>query len=185
MDQGCSPRAPSCYACNRRHGLGESRGAGASAAPLPARHRGVHPRTNGTLVSPGPSSRCRGDQDARSPGASGGEGAGDADRGGAATPRGARGAPHIRGSSGSSGGRGAAASSPRGAPGGRPGRWGWSGAPRGGGEGRAAAALICKQKERRDPNKSGRAGDIPALRTAPRTAPHRAAPLTWRTSLAT
>lgn len=72
-----------------------------------------------------------------------------------------------------------------GAPGGRPGRWGWSGAPRGGGEGRAAAALICKQKERRDPNKSGRAGDIPALRTAPRTAPHRAAPLTWRTSLAT
>lgn len=49
---------------------------------------------------------------------------------------------------------------------------GGSGAPRGGGEGRAAIALICKQKERRDPNKSGRAGGTPAAahRTAHRSA---------------
>lgn len=53
--------------------------------------------------------------------------------------------------------------------------------PRGNGEGPAAAALICKQKERHDPNKSGRAGGTRApLRTAwfrdPRSPAPRPAP---------
>lgn len=57
----------------------------------------------------------------------------------------------------------------------------------GGLEGRPSAALICKQKERRDPNKRGRSGGTPrtARRPAPLPAPLPAAPLTWRTSLAT
>lgn len=109
----------------------------------------------------------------------------------------ARRAPHIPGELRfQQSGLGARSAGPA-RPGGRGGSGrGWtepggSGAVSGGGEGPAATALICKQKERHDPNKSGRAGGTRAphrapLRTAwfrdprspaPLRAPHRPAHL--------
>lgn len=158
---------------------GRERGGRSSPPPpLPAQHRGVHPRTNGPLA---PSAGPRGDRGIPAPGPvpprvpAGRAGGG---RSGRRRPR-RRGASEpraSRGSSGCSGGRGAGARPPGGR-GCRGGEGGGSGAPRGGGEGRAAAALICKQKERRDPNKSGRAGGRHPRPAPPRPAPRRPAHL--------
>lgn len=159
---------------------GESRG---RTPPRPLRHRGLPPGP------PGPGT----DRGMPVPGAgTAGGRAGERGRGreigkGRPRRRGARRAPRIPGELRfQQSGRGAAtAGGVRRLRGGRtsPGRG--SGAPRGGGEGPAAAALICKQKERHDPNKSGRAGGTraplrsrsaphgPAIRAAPHRAPHR------------
>lgn len=159
---------------------GESRG---RTPPRPLRHRGLPPGP------PGPGT----DRGMPVPGAgTAGGRAGERGRGreigkGRPRRRGARRAPRIPGELRfQQSGRGAAtAGGVRRLRGGRTGPGRGSGAPRGGGEGPAAAALICKQKERHDPNKSGRAGGTraplrsrsaphgPAIRAAPHRAPHR------------